>query len=237
MTQSRGILAPRQHWSEAELALLASMYPDCHTADVAEWVGHTLTATYQRALAIGLRKSAEYLASDTACRIQRGKQNANMIASRFQAGQAAWNKGVKGSTGLHENCRRTQFKKGQMAGAAQARWVPVGTYRINGDGYLDQKVTDLGRGPRDWEAVHRLVWKEQFGPIPDGHIVTFKPGQRTTVLAEITSDRLECITRADLAHRNHPRNRDPELGRLIQLKGAITRQVNRIAREAQEKTA
>jgi hypothetical protein len=238
MTKSRGILAPRQHWSEAELALLASMYPDCHTADVAEWVGHTLKATYQRALAIGLRKSAEYLASDTACRIQQGKQNANMIASRFQAGQAAWNKGVKGSTGLHENCRRTQFKKGQMHGAAQHNYVPVGSLRISKDGYLERKQTDDHPVPtRRWEAVHRIVWRAAHGPIPAGHIVCFKPGKKTVVLDEITVDRLECITRAENAHRNHPRNRDPELGRLIQLKGAITRQVNRIAREAQEKTA
>ena len=62
-------------------------------------------------------------------------------------------------------------------------------------------------------------------------------GMKTAVEAEVTADRLECITRAENAHRNHPRNRDPELGRLVQLKGAITRQVNRIAREAQEQAS
>jgi hypothetical protein len=72
-------------------------------------------------------------------------------------------------------------------------------------------------------------------PDPAGHIVCFQAGARkTTVLEEVTADRLECITRAENARRNHPRNRSPELAKLVQLKGAITRQVNRIAREAQE---
>ncbi|MFD1839535.1 hypothetical protein [Paracidovorax cattleyae] len=70
--------------------------------------------------------------------------------------------------------------------------------------------------------------------MPDGHICVFKPGQRTTVLEEITADRVECISRAENARRNHPRNKSPELAKLVQLKGAITRQVNRIAREAKE---
>jgi hypothetical protein len=36
---------------------------------------------------------------------------------------------------------------------------------------------------------------------------------------------------AENAQRNHPRSRNPEVRSLYQLKGAITRQVNRIAKE------
>ncbi|MNR62573.1 hypothetical protein D3C85_1846370 [compost metagenome] len=60
---------------------------------------------------------------------------------------------------------------------------------------------------------------------------------RTNVLEEITADRLECITRGENAERNHPRARSPELAKLVQLKGAITRQVNRIAREHEERSS
>ncbi len=42
-------------------------------------------------------------------------------------------------------------------------------------------------------------------------------------------------SRAEIARRNHPMNKSLELARLVQLKGAITRQVNRIAREAAQK--
>jgi hypothetical protein len=55
------------------------------------------------------------------------------------------------------------------------------------------------------------------------------------VEADITADKLECISRAQHAHRNHPRNKSPELAKLAQLKGAITRQVNRINREHEER--
>ena len=78
------------------------------------------------------------------------------------------------------------------------------------------------------------MWQAACGPIAPGSIVIFKPGQRTAVLANITADRLEMITRAEHARRNHPRSVSPELGRLVQLKGAITRQVNRIAKEHKE---
>ncbi|WP_237736750.1 hypothetical protein [Delftia acidovorans] len=61
----------------------------------------------------------------------------------------------------------------------------------------------------------------------------FRPGHRTTQEAAITADRLECISRAENARRNHPARKSPELAKLVQLKGAITRQVNRIAKESQ----
>lgn len=225
-------------WTPAELDLLRSMYPECHTEDVAVWLGRAVKHCYNAAKAYGIRKSAEYLASDSAARIQRGKQHPKMIGTRFKPGQAAWNKGLKGVVGVQEACRATQFKPGRPAHEAR-NYVPLGSLRICADGYLERKVTDDPAivPARRWVAVHRLVWEAERGPIPAGHIVCFKPGQKTTVLEDVTTDRLECITRAENARRNHPRNRSPELAKLIQLKGAITRQVNRIAREAQENHA
>lgn len=215
------------------------MYPHCHTEDVAAWIGRTVGKCYQAAARLGLGKSAEYLASDTAARIKRGRQHPNMIASRFQAGLTPWNKGRDSretGTGHHPNSRRTQFKAdGSLRGAAQHNYQPIGSLRICADGYLERKVTDDHPVPaRRWVAVHRLVWIEVRGAIPAGHIVRFRDGMKTTALEQITVDRLECITRAENARRNHPRSRSPELAKLVQLKGAITRQVNRISREAQE---
>lgn len=223
----------RRPWTLDELSLLRAMYADCHTTDVALWLGRPLGPTYQTAARLGLRKSAEYLASDTAARIRRGKQHPSMIASRFKAGQAAWNKGLRGVVGVQEACRRTQFKKGRPAHEAR-NYLPIGSLRVCADGYLERKLTDDPAivPVRRWVAVHRIVWQDSHGPIPPGHIVRFRPGLKTTVLEDITLDRLECITRAEHARRNHPRNKSPELAKLVQLKGAITRQVNRISREA-----
>lgn len=222
----------RKPWTDIELAVLREHYPDSTTADVAAALGRPVHAVYGKAIGMGLRKSAEYLAGPDAGRLD-GKRGA---ASRFVKGQAAWNKGVKGSTGDHPNCRRTQFKKGRPADAAH-NYQPIGSERINRDGHLERKVTDdPGLAPvRRWIPVYRLVWEAANGPIPAGHAVIFRAGRRTTDVALITIDALELVSRAELARRNHPRNKSPELAKLVQLKGAITRQVNRLAREAKEK--
>ena len=115
--------------------------------------------------------------------------------------------------------------------------MPVGSYRINSDGYLDLKVNnDKGANHVRWHPVHRIVWEQVNGPKPKGCMVVFKPGMRTNVLEEITIDKVECITRAENAQRNSPNARGPEFSHLVKLKGAITRHVNRITREHNEET-
>ncbi|WP_233445545.1 HNH endonuclease signature motif containing protein [Paraburkholderia caribensis] len=172
--------------------------------------------------------------SDRSGRIQRGRSDPRMVATQFKPGQMPWSKGTKGVCGTHPNTKRTHFKKGEMNGVAQRKYQPIGTYRLSKDGYLEQKVNDDMPAQRRWVAVHRLVWEAANGPIPQSHVVCFLPGRRSSELEKITLDALELVSRAELAQRNHPRSKDPELARLVQLKGAITRQVNRIAREAKE---
>lgn len=228
----------KRQWTAVEDECMRRFYPDLLCADMAGVLKRSEKAVYMRAKLLGLSKSEAFLASDRSGRVARGKQHPSMVASQFKAGQAAWNKGLKGVVGVQDACRATQFKKGRPASEAR-NYVPLGSHRVSKDGYLERKVTDDPRivPARRWVAVHRIVWEAAHGPIPRGHIVRFRAGMKTTVLEEVTADRLECITRAEHAHRNHPRSRDPELARLVQLKGAITRQVNRIAREAQQERA
>ena len=89
-----------------------------------------------------------------------------------------------------------------------------------------------------WIPVTRLVWEQHHGPVPPKHIVIFKDSRlATVVLEEITVDKIICISRAQNAMRNSLYSKDHDLGRLAQLKGAITRQVNRINKEHKEKQA
>ncbi|MFG5777996.1 HNH endonuclease signature motif containing protein [Comamonas sp. J-3] len=224
-------------WTETQIAQLVALYPDMTAANVAVKIGRSERSVHQKAGALGLSKSQAFLDSSRSGRILQGKKDPRLKATQFKSGAAPWNKGIPGSTGLHENCRKSQFKKGQMAGAAQAKYVPIGSLRVTRDGILERKVTDDPSlvPTRRWVAVHRLVWIREMGPIPEGHIVIFKPGCKTTAEGEITADRLECISRAENAKRNHPINKSPELAKLTQLKGAITRQVNRISKEAKER--
>jgi hypothetical protein len=221
----------RRPWTPPELSLLAQLYPHLHTADVAAFMGCTESRINNAAFKARLRKSDEYLASVTAGRIQRGHQHPNMIASRFKPGLSPWNKGTHFDSGGRSH--ETRFQTGSKPHTT----LPVGSYRISADGALERKVSELSGAPHlRWHAVTRIVWEQANGPMPAGHIVVFKPGRRTVVLENITLDAVECISRAEHARRNHPRNKSPELAKLVQIKGAITRQVNRINREAQQAT-
>jgi hypothetical protein len=226
----------RHLWSLDEIALLRELYPHAPTKDVAALIGCSTASAYNKAAAIGLKKTAEFFASDAAGRIQRGRTHPAMVSTQFKPGQQPWNTGHKGWQAGGRSAE-TRFKKGQSPTNTQ----PIGSLRFvccKGTPYLERKTSNRpGNNSQRWTTVHRLVWEQAHGPVPKGHIVVFKPGCHTTQVEHITLDKVECISRAENARRNHPRSKHPELGRLVQLKGAITRQVNRIAREAQERAA
>lgn len=219
--------AMKRFWTPAELALLTANYANSRTDDLAAALNRTLTTVYQKAIALGLRKTAEYLATQDGGRVQRGKKHDAMKGTQFKPGQAAWNKGTKGIVGVQEACRATQFKKGRPATEAR-NYLPIGTQRITREGILEQKMTDdLSMDPhRRWVGVQRLVWEAAHGPIPAGHVVVFKAGRKTTEAQRITLDALEMLTRDQLMKRNSVHNMPKELALLVQLRGAVNRQIN-----------
>lgn len=223
---------PARPWTAQELALLRQHYPDLTGPECARLLGRSERSVYSKAGKMGLRKSAAFWASDRTGRVQRGKQDPRMIASRFKPGLTPWNNGKPGSTGHHPNTQKNQFKPGRKPEEAR-NYLPIGSERLNHDGVLERKISDDTSvyPARRWAPVHRLVWETAHGNVPRGQVVVFKPGQRRIIAAEITLERLECIIRAELMKRNGI-HRNAELARLYQLKGAITRQVNRINREA-----
>lgn len=221
----------RRMWTESELAHLVDRYPNQRTDELALSLSRTIRQVYSKATALGLKKSPEFLASDQSGRLKPGQTRPHMIATQFKAGQKPWNKGKHYTAGGRSV--ETRFKKGERHGQANRNYVPIGSLRVTVDGILERKVNDTHPVPaRRWVSVARLVWEAARGPIPKGHVVVFKPGMRTTDERQLTIDRLECISRAELAGRNHWSHRYPkEMGKLFQLKGAIARQVNRLAKE------
>jgi hypothetical protein len=219
-------------WSDLDLDRLRHLYPDLRAIDVAAQLGRSVSTVHAKANQLGIEKSEAFKAGDLSGRVSRGKQHPSMIATRFKQGHASWNKDTNFTAGGRS--AETRFKPGRPASEAR-NYVAIGSHRINPDGYLERKVTDDPSifPARRWVAVHRLVWIDEHGAVPDGHVVVFKPGRRTTVLDQITSDAVELVTRRELMRRNsYHTNYPPEVRALVQLKGAITRQVNRIAKES-----
>lgn len=216
MTKSRGILGPRTPWTEEQLDMLRTLYPKYKTENVAFLVGHSLESTYRKASSLGLKKSAEFLASGHAGRLDGIRGG----ATRFQKGHTSWNKGTKG---VHTGGEQTQFKPGQMP----YNTAPIGAYRLDPDGTLQRKISDAkGANNKRWRSVHELVWIEANGPVPPKHMVVFRPGMRTNVLEEITIDKVECVSRAEHMKRHTRHNLPPELNEVIQLRAVLTRQIN-----------
>jgi hypothetical protein len=214
MTKSRGLRPPRKLWTPEQEAMLRSRYADEKTETLAVEIGRDLKSLYAKAKKLGLKKSQEYLDSPVACRLRRG-DNVGM-EYRFKPGQQVWNKGMKG---LKIGGEQTQFKPGHKP----HNHVPIGSERFSKEGYLQRKMTDTGYPPKDWVAVHNLLWVEHNGPIPAGHVVSFKDGNKK----HISIDNLECISRRDLMKRNTRHNLPKELSDLIALRGALTRQINK----------
>jgi hypothetical protein len=229
MTKSRGILSPRAVWTDDQVELLRLLYPNYKTEDIAFLLGHKLSSTYRKAKELGLSKTPEFIAAESARHMNRADHPAR--EHRFQKGHTSWNKGTKGLVGTQPACRATQFRPGQ----APANTLPIGSTKFDKSGVLLQKFSNApGNGSKRWRAVHELVWVTANGPVPPKHIVVFKPGMRTNVLEEITIDRVECISLAENMRRNTRHNLPPELNEIVQLKAVLTRQINKRMKHGQE---
>jgi len=218
MTQSRKLIAPKHHWTDSEIARLRRDYHKTPTAKIAEAMGVKPYVVSGKAAKLGIRKSAEYLASPAACRMRVDTIGAR---TRFLPGQIPWNKGLRGTN--YPGMVATQFKPGYRVGRAMERYKPIGTERVTIDGYLERKINDDMPLQKRWRAVHIVLWEEVNGPLPAGHALVFRDGNKRNICLE----NLELLTRAELMRRNSCHNHGPEIAKLVQLRGAISRMINK----------
>lgn len=219
----------RRSWTAAEDALLRKLYADRPTADVAARIGRSVASTYQRAQTLGIHKSAAYFASEHSTRLRSG--NVRGAGSRFVKGQPAFNKGLRRPAGWGPGrMKESQFKPGVRQGVAAQNWRPVGTIATDPEGYQRIKIRDAQPGEaygfgnvRVWPLLQRHVWAQAHGPIPPGHNVCFRDGDR----ANCALDNLELVSRREMMRRNSVHRLPKELASAVQLLGALQRQINR----------
>ncbi len=213
----------KRRWSSAELRELRKLYPSTPTIDIAAKLRRTLNTVYQTAARLSLKKSAEYLASPSACRLRRGDNVG--AACRFQKGLVPWNKGTHWTAGGRSV--ETRFKPGQRSVRWPVEDYPVGALRINGDGQLDIKFREGGRA---WMSMARFTWETERGTIPAGMVV--RPINGDTHDTRIENLRLS--SRVELMRENTVHRHGQEVFRAIQLRGALNRRINRLTREHAE---
>lgn len=211
-------MRPRRKWTAGQDAKLRALYPDTPTRLVARALRRPIVQVYARVAKLGIKKTEEYLAGPHACRLRRGDNVGK--ATQFQPGHVPWSKGRKGWKAGGRSAV-TRFRKGHTP----QTWVPVGTEVVDRDGYRKRKVSDdRTKASRfNWRFVHRLHWERYRGPIPPGHAIVFRNGDKS----DIRIANLECVSRAELGRRNSIHRYPPELVRAIQLRGALVRQIRR----------
>lgn len=205
-------------WSEDEIAILTARYPHEPTEVIAKDLGRTLAQTYNKCHQIGLRKTPEFLSSAASGRLHSMSQ----VANRFKPGFSPWNKGISFYSGGRSH--ETQFKPG----SDPKNTLVVGSFKVSKDDILMVKISAAkGNASKRWRSVHERVWVQANGPVPEGHLVIFKRGMFTNKLEEITLDRIECISRSENMRRNSVHNLPKQLAELVQLRGALNRQINK----------
>ncbi|WP_082706885.1 HNH endonuclease signature motif containing protein [Pseudomonas sp. EpS/L25] len=214
----RSTTPQRRPWTHAEEEMLRRRYPSEVARVLADELGRAVYRIHAKAKRLGLSKSEDFLESKECHRLD-GSQG---LSCRFAKGHQPWNKGLKGvATGGHA----TRFKPGHKP----QNWLPIGSLRLSQEGYLQRKVTDTGYPPRDWIGVHILLWVEAYGPVPAGHCLSFRDGNKR----HITLDNLELVSRAERMRRNTIHRYPPELKDAIRTLGRLKRAIQEAADEEQ----
>jgi len=116
--------------------------------------------------------------------------------TRFRPGRISPNKGIKGV--WHKGSEATWFKKGSRP----ASYMPVGSERVNGDGYVQVKISDRKKQAwKRWKSKSVILWEAHHGKVPKGHAIIFADGNKLN----LALDNLLLVSRAELAVMNNKR--------------------------------
>ncbi|MCX4308505.1 HNH endonuclease signature motif containing protein [uncultured Acetatifactor sp.] len=118
------------------------------------------------------------------------------LTGQFEQGHVPANKGKKMSAEAYAKAAATMFKKGNVP----ANHMEVGEYTHTTDGYLIQKVQETGIQRERFEFVHRRVWEEHNGPVPEGKMVGFLDGDKDNCSIE-NLVLLDCAENLELTRR------------------------------------
>lgn len=217
----------RRKWSPAEDRWLRATYPNISTVSIAKKMHVPIFTVYQRAKKLGLGKSTAY-------KLERKREDAARItrsgvAHRFPKGQVPANKGLRRPGYAPGRMAQTQFKKGQICRNAMPMW----SFRWC-DGYLMLKTGRVHKPPcSGWEYVHRLIWEQANGPLPDWKVarIWWKDGDH----GNCSFSNLELVPSAEHVRRTTIHRLPKELVQVIQLTGALKRKIRNREKKQIEK--
>lgn len=189
-------------------------------AEIQQQLNRSIPSIYGQVEKQGLKRHSDFFNTPASGRLDGVKGT----TTRFQKGQRSWNKGKKG---MITGGISTQFKAGSIP------------YNAKEDGAISIRKDKQGRPYRHiriaqgkWVHLHRYLWEEANGPVPNGYIVKFKDGNLANCVLEnlYLSTRKENMT-SNTIH-NYPIELKQTIRTLAKLKKTIkhaTEQDNRPA--------
>lgn len=153
-------------------------------------------------------------------------------SGQYPKGHVPWTKGTRGLVKPNSG----QFKKGIVP----ANTKPLGYTRFDADGYLVTRIPQLtpeaklkaaGKKINNYRAAHILKWEKKYGPLPFGHIIRFKDGDKTNR----KYSNLELVSRALNVRYNQNRVNDAptELRQTIKAYSQLQHQVGILKKKRQ----
>lgn len=203
----------KKFWTKSEIEWLKENFPSKQIKQLVAESGMTVSRINNKAHELKLKKTNEHL-KNNAGRIS-ANQTEKSKACRFKKGFVPWNKGIS----VHTGGDAGYFPKGHKP----ANHKPVGYVRKNIEGYLEIKMCE---GLRSFRLLHRVIWERCNGKLNKGEVVIFLDGNKENV--KITN--LGVLTKMQNMKRNSYHNYPKEISSLIQLQGAINRQLNKRAK-------
>lgn len=197
----------RRQWTDEEWQYVRDNYANKSSQEIADHLKRSRTSIYMAAQILEIKKSAEYIKIS----LEREAEKLKQISqdTRFKKGHEPQNKGQKMSKDLYQKVKFTFFKSGHEPHNTKFD----GYERIcSKDGYVYMRV-NKGK----FVLKHRKVWEDVNGPIPKGHIIIFKDGNKLN--CDINN--LSMITMKENMERNRITKYPEELQKLIKLNNKL----------------
>lgn len=209
-------------FTEQQLAYLREHYARTQNKVLADKFGCSIHTIENKSFELGLKKDKDFV-------WEMSRENMKRITHlgmvhRYQKGQSPVNKGKKQKEYMSpeaiERTKATRFQKGQLP--KNTLHDHAVTIRIDSKG---RPYKWIRLGLAKWVPYHRYLWEQHNGPIPKGYNIQFRDGN--TLNCEDINN-LYIISRSEqLKTENSFYARYPkEVQQLIQLKGALNRQIN-----------
>ena len=200
------------------------LYPDCPAAEIARRLGKPVSTVYKTAARYGVRKSEAFRNSPLSGRIQKGQRLSP--ATELKKGNVPATRGKK----LADVCKSEEaldrsvahrWKKGNKT--PTTKYDGAVTVRRNRDdgsgGVTFYQMIRISEGK--WEFLHRHLWRQVYGSVPEGYNVIFLDGNPMNC----TIENLACVSHGELLDRNRNRHYPPELKRLIRARNKLSRDI------------